>query len=359
MTTANGDAVARAAAAVPRAHYTDHPRLGRVPQATAQTAIERDLRRADIQPGHRVLEIGTGTGLTGALIADLVGPDGHVVSVDIDPALIQRADDLHAERGVRNITLTAGDGHLGAPGHGPFDVIVAWCTPVRVPDAWTAQAAPGAVICTPVYIAEVARAVGHARMQVTADSGLAGPRLGTAVYVDMAGEINTSLGTPMHYIDAQARSGNSDLAWISVAWRGHCPGHDPAAALAMLREPGHCDTVPLGEDDQERALAWRDFRAYSAARDAAHPFSTLTSYGTAGTVWESGIGFSSGRNAAALMADGTLRANTATSPALAKLRDYWDGWEQASRPGLDDLVPVLSPHRAGWQVRTALPRACR
>ena len=38
------DAVARAAAAVPRGHYLDHPRLGGVPQRTAQFAVERDLR---------------------------------------------------------------------------------------------------------------------------------------------------------------------------------------------------------------------------------------------------------------------------------------------------------------------------
>jgi protein-L-isoaspartate(D-aspartate) O-methyltransferase len=351
-----GDAVDMAAAAVPRGHYTDHPRLGRVPQATAQAAIERDLRRANVRPGQKVLEIGTGTGLTGALLAELAGPSGHVVSVDIDPALTQRAATLHAEREVRTITLVTGDGHHGAPGHGPFDVIVAWCTPTCIPRAWAAQAVPGGLITTPVYIAEVARAVGHVTVTVTADGGLAGPRLGQAVYVDMGEEINTSLGVPLYYIDARNRSGTGDLAWVSVAWRDHCPGHDPAATLATLQHPGHGEAVPLGGNDEQRAMAWRDFRAYSAARDAAHPFSTLTYYGTSGTTWESGIGFSSGSNAAVLMPDGSLRASTAASPALAKLRDYWDGWESAGRPGLDDLVPTLRQTGAGWQVRTSLQR---
>jgi protein-L-isoaspartate O-methyltransferase len=98
-----------AARAVPRDHYVAHARLGAVPQATAQAAMERDLRRACIKPGQTVLEIGTGTGLTGALLAELTGPSGHVVSADIDPALTRRVGELHAERHVRNITLVTGD----------------------------------------------------------------------------------------------------------------------------------------------------------------------------------------------------------------------------------------------------------
>ena len=70
------DQVARATCAVPRGHYAGHPRLGTVPQATAQPAVERDLRRADVMPGQAVLEIGTGTGLTGALLAELPSPAG-------------------------------------------------------------------------------------------------------------------------------------------------------------------------------------------------------------------------------------------------------------------------------------------
>src|SRR5262249_41424405 len=40
------------------------------------------LQQLALQPGHRVLEIGTGTGYNAALMAAIVGPGGHVVSVD-------------------------------------------------------------------------------------------------------------------------------------------------------------------------------------------------------------------------------------------------------------------------------------
>jgi protein-L-isoaspartate(D-aspartate) O-methyltransferase len=80
----------------------------------------------------RVMEIGTGTGYAGALLAEMVGPDGHVVSIDIDPSLTDRADKLHAERGVSSIKLVTADGHQGAVEHGPYDVILGWATPRHI-----------------------------------------------------------------------------------------------------------------------------------------------------------------------------------------------------------------------------------
>lgn len=292
------DAVARAVAVVPRQHYTDHPELGSVPQVTAQFAIERDLRRAGIHAGMRVLEIGTGTGYTGAVLAELASPGGHVVSVDIDPALIQRAAKLHAERKVWNLTLVMADGHRGAPEHAPFDAILAWATPNPYPQSWIDQANPDAVISTPIFIAPVARTVGHIRVTVTEDGQLASPRLGGAVYVDMGPEVNHNLGVPIFYLDARHDGGNGEVAWISTAWRSQLDGHKPASALGILQNPAHSEVAPLGDTGEGRALAWRDFRSYCAGREAfGHRPSSLTAYGTAGSTWISGIGFSDGYDA--------------------------------------------------------------
>ncbi|MBO0802129.1 MAG: methyltransferase domain-containing protein [Nocardiopsaceae bacterium] len=348
--TAGEDHVARAARAVPRDHYIGHPRLGAVPQATAQGAIERDLRRANVRPGHKILEIGTGTGLTGALLAELTGPSGHVVSVDIDPGLIRRAHALHAERHVRNITLVTGDGNKGAPGHGPFDVIIAWATPTVIPRAWLDQAGPGARICAPVYYAQTTRASAHVRATVTASGGLDAITLGPASYVDMGGEVNTNFTVPMFYIDA-VRSSGGRPSWISVAWRGRHPGHDPQRALEMLAEPGHREPRPLAPDTAGHRQAWRDFRAYCAALDHG---SNLTSHGTPDG--GNAIGFSSGNNAAVLTDVGTILASTAASPALAKLRDRLDDWENAGRPGLSTLNATAQDKDGDLVIRLALPR---
>ena len=50
------------------------------------------LRQLDVHPGHRVLEIGAGTGYNAALLAQLAGPQGEVVTVDVDPDICVRAE---------------------------------------------------------------------------------------------------------------------------------------------------------------------------------------------------------------------------------------------------------------------------
>lgn len=344
----NADRLSAAISAVPREHYTDHPELGAPPQTTAQKVIERDIARLGVDlDGRRVLEIGTGTGYTGALLAELVGPAGSVVSMDIDARLVERARTLHAERGCPVVVLS-GDGHDGAPDHGPYDVIVGWCTPTHLPGAWIKQVRPGGIISTPIYVASVARTVGHLRAVVTEQGDLADVTLGSAVYVDMGGKVNDTLGAPLFYVDA-----SSGESYVSVAWRDR--DDDPEATLALLNSPGHIEPYPIGLDGADAAAAWRDARAYCAARDHALGAASFSTWGTGAPGWETGFGFSSGRNAAMLADSWQIRANTATSPALAKLRDYLKAWEDAGRPGLEQLGVDLVPGDSGWQVHATLP----
>lgn len=150
-------AVRTALEAVDEDYYTLRPDGNLVTQSTACWLIAATLDTLDVRPGMRVLEIGTGSGFSGALLSELVGPVGTVVSVDVVPGLIERARELHARQGRANIQLLTDDGGKGAPGHGTFDRIVAWTTPDLLPQAWADQAEPGAVIITPVRITGRAR----------------------------------------------------------------------------------------------------------------------------------------------------------------------------------------------------------
>lgn len=73
-------------------------------------------REAGLQAGARVLEVGPGTGRFAQLLADVVGPSGEVVAVDIDTTL---ADSLPG----RTFTLVAGDVRDGSVPAGPFDLV--------------------------------------------------------------------------------------------------------------------------------------------------------------------------------------------------------------------------------------------
>lgn len=105
------------------------------------------LNALDVHQGHRVLEIGTGTGYNAALLAHRVGAD-NVVSIEIDPDIAEQARTNLAsvDRRVRVIT---GDGAAGYPPGGRYDRIIATCSVATVPWAWVAQTQPGGVIVTP------------------------------------------------------------------------------------------------------------------------------------------------------------------------------------------------------------------
>jgi protein-L-isoaspartate(D-aspartate) O-methyltransferase len=109
------------------------------------------LRLLDVQPGHRVLEVGTGSGYSTALLAHLVGPAGQVISLDIDPEMVTRTRRLLALDGRTNVTVLHADGRLGHPPGAPYDRLVAWAqAPQAIPIAWTEQVHPGGIIVAPL-----------------------------------------------------------------------------------------------------------------------------------------------------------------------------------------------------------------
>ncbi|WP_131785653.1 methyltransferase domain-containing protein [Protofrankia symbiont of Coriaria ruscifolia] len=81
------------------------------------------LEQAEVRPGMRVLEIGTG-GYNAALLAELVGEGGVVISIDIDQDVLDRARRFLPAAGYGSVTLLRADGEFGAPEHAPFDRII-------------------------------------------------------------------------------------------------------------------------------------------------------------------------------------------------------------------------------------------
>ena len=105
--------------------------------STRPSLMARMLGLLDVAEGHRVLEIGTGTGYNAALLCHRLGDSG-VTSVDIDPVLVEAARDRLAGLGHRP-HLVASDGIGGVFGRAPFDRILATCGVPAIPPAWIAQ----------------------------------------------------------------------------------------------------------------------------------------------------------------------------------------------------------------------------
>ena len=106
------------------------------------------LNAGQIQPGMRVLEIGTGTGYTAALLAERLGPR-NVTTIEIDPVLAERARSSLTTAGYSQVSVLTGDGIHGHREGAPFDRVLSPVAAPRVPSAWVAQTPPGGLVVTP------------------------------------------------------------------------------------------------------------------------------------------------------------------------------------------------------------------
>lgn len=117
--------------------------------STQPSLMASMLEALDIRDGHRVLEIGTGTGYNAALLSHRLH-SAHVASIDIDPGLIDQARHALTAAGYTP-TLRATDGKLGHPDSAPYDRLIATCAVGTVPPAWLTQVRPGGLILTNLY----------------------------------------------------------------------------------------------------------------------------------------------------------------------------------------------------------------
>ena len=108
-------------------------------------ALMTDL--LDPQPGHRVLEVGTGSGYQAAILAELVS---EVYGIEIVAPLARRAGDLLRALGYTNVTVKAGDGFHGWPEHAPFDGIMVTAAGEGVPEPLKQQLRIGGRLVLPV-----------------------------------------------------------------------------------------------------------------------------------------------------------------------------------------------------------------
>jgi protein-L-isoaspartate O-methyltransferase len=108
------------------------------------TVMAGMLEALDLHPGHRVLEVGTGTGYNTALLCYRVGAE-NVASVELDPALAIAARAALTNVGLRP-SVYAGDGAGGLAEAAPFDRIIATASTDHIPPAWITQLAPGGSI---------------------------------------------------------------------------------------------------------------------------------------------------------------------------------------------------------------------
>ncbi|MDX6745092.1 protein-L-isoaspartate(D-aspartate) O-methyltransferase [Actinocorallia sp. A-T 12471] len=115
---------------------------------SAPGVVVEFLQLLGVRPGHRVLEVGTASGWTAALLEHLSGGAGSVYSVEVDENVAASAAVALDARGSRVIRVL-GDGALGVPEAAPFDRVHITCAVTAIPSALVRQTRPGGIIVAP------------------------------------------------------------------------------------------------------------------------------------------------------------------------------------------------------------------
>ncbi|GAA3102131.1 hypothetical protein GCM10020254_54640 [Streptomyces goshikiensis] len=251
-----------------RGVYTDTPlatrlRDGELVSSSSQPSLMAKMLNAlDVRDGHRVLEIGTGTGYNAALLCHRLGDD-LVTTVDLEEEITESARTHLAALGYRPTVVTGGTGRAAAPPAPPFDRILVTCTLPRIPPAWLGQCRPGARVPGPaVDRADRAHRPGRGtrRGPLPAHLGLLRPAArghgGAAArraLVRAAVRAGGERALPVH-AGADRRGAARPRGPGPLARRGppgaralRCDGHPGGPVVVARRSPGALRVAPGGD----------------------------------------------------------------------------------------------------------------
>lgn len=321
-------------------HVTKRDERGWPISSSSQPTIMAEmLERLDVRPGHRVLEIGAGSGYNAALLATLVGPAGMVTSVELDHDLATRAD-AALRSGGYPVRVVVADGQLGLYGEAPFDRIMLTASADRVAWAWFEQLAAGGLLELPLRslgempwdmaVATFRKESDHLRSVSVVLGGFmplrgvggdfpanAPPSVHVADVVDGRRHLHADfVGPGLATMPVAARRRLAALALSTPRVRTvRLPGPANATALAYIalsRPPRTLIVVRHWRQEFQGRYWWgfglvtADGRSVAVATGGREPVCRVESYG------------------------GPLAAQALTG--------LLDGWKRAGRPSIDDVV---------------------
>jgi protein-L-isoaspartate(D-aspartate) O-methyltransferase len=128
--------------------YADHPLPIGFGQTISQPYIVALMTQLlQLQPGDKVLEIGTGSGYQAAVLAELVD---QVYTIEIIPELARSAEERLRRLGYHDVHVRQGDGYYGWPEEAPFDAIIVTAAPDHLPQPLVQQLKDGGRLVVPI-----------------------------------------------------------------------------------------------------------------------------------------------------------------------------------------------------------------
>ena len=130
--------------------YQDRPLpIGNEQTISQPYIVAYMTERLNLNKGHRVLEIGTGSGYQAAVLGNLVK---EVYTIEIVTNLCKRSTRLLKKLNYKNVKVLCGDGYGGWPKYAPFDRIILTAAPPKIPQPLIDQLAPNGLLIAPVGV---------------------------------------------------------------------------------------------------------------------------------------------------------------------------------------------------------------
>jgi protein-L-isoaspartate(D-aspartate) O-methyltransferase len=133
-----------------RAHLDIPIQIGFGQTNSQPTTVHRMLEWLDPQPGEKVLDVGSGSGWTTALLATLVGSNGQVYAVEKIPELVEFGKGHCRNIGIKNADFYKAGDIFGLPEYAPYDRILVSASTLELPQELLLQLKAGGRIVIPI-----------------------------------------------------------------------------------------------------------------------------------------------------------------------------------------------------------------
>ena len=311
--------------------------------SSSQPAIMAEMiEMLALRGGEHVLEIGAGTGYNAAVLAELVGASGSVVTVDVDDELVAAARRHLDDAGYPHVRTLCADGVLGDAGAAPFDRIIATVGVEAVPPAWIAQLREGGRLVAPLTIRGQQKVIAFARTarglesDAIVDAGFIMLR-GDAAHAETVALVLNEPGTTLRVHTAYAPA--VDVQALTRALRSKPRDEPPVRRITIddvwggfalwlgLSDAGFCRLTARGPGADETAVP-----NLAAGNGTPHAFAS-----TVGIAGDGELAVFAPRG----MHDVVVRRFGDDRGAVARVQRAIASWHDAARPGNDSLLVTV------------------
>ncbi len=108
------------------------------------------LELMELKKGEKILEIGAGSGYNAAVMSDVVGEDGEIISIEINDKLVEFANNNLKKTGIKNVKIIKGDGSKGYENGAPYDKIIITADCPHMPEKLFEQLKDGGIMVLPL-----------------------------------------------------------------------------------------------------------------------------------------------------------------------------------------------------------------